>query len=70
MKTCLHCGTEYQPDPLLIVGCCSTCSGRHEEIATIGFSVTIAEARKILAGTLPGRVRGELQEMVRFYDES
>lgn len=74
-KRCLHCQQEYAVPVQstvqvpLIAGHCPACSARHEEIATVAFAVSVADARKILGGMLPGRVRAILQELVRMYDE-
>lgn len=68
---CLHCRQAPAPrTPTAMPGFCQGCTDRWEDIATLGFQVSVTEARRILAGTLPARVREELTAMVKFFEES
>lgn len=72
MAVCGHCHGPIIDDPAKdrIVGLCHTCSAVHEEIAILGIQMTIADARKILGGKLPAKVRAQLADGVKFYEES
>lgn len=71
MKACLQCHAPIpDPSPDLLPGMCRACTDRHEEISTLWIQITIAQARQMLGGTLPAKVREEISEMVKFYEET